>query len=255
MQSTNNFLQKQIAWSAFWVALSFIFSYFLCFQSGTENAITFLSCYTIEKLLSFDNLFMFYVIFGTFCLDESEQRRALSFGIWGAFILRGIFIFGGSFLISMFSWLIYPLGVFLIYSGGKLLFQSEEDNDNNIIHFVRRNFHNFSLFILSIISIEIADIIFAFDSVPASFGITSNPWLIFSSNVLALLGLRSLYFVMLEAIKRFCYLSKSIGVILSFIGVKMIYEWNIPIYATFGFIILTMTIGMLASINKGDSNV
>lgn len=217
---------KALSWTLFWVSLSAVFCGYLSIVYGSKIAVTYAVCYGIEKLLSLDNLLMFYVIFRYFEVLPSKQRLALNIGIISSFILRGIMIFSGGFLINKYHWLSYLFGVFLVLSGGQL-FQQESDQPEEpagVINFVRKWLPWLSTFGVIIAIIELTDVMFALDSIPASFGVTNNPLIIYSANIFAILGLRSLYFVMLDLIERFKYLDKIVGVVLGLVGLKMVIQ-------------------------------
>ena len=205
-----------------WITASLLFSVVMFSKFGLIAGSQYLVTYFIEMLLSFDNLLMFYVIFKFFGLDEAEQAKALKIGIISAFIMRFFMIFGGSILLQYFHWLNYGFGAFLIWSAYKMFSASNEENEapTKIINFFQ-TYTALSKLGIVIGVIEITDIMFALDSVPASFGITWNPLIIYSSNLFAILGLRSLYFVMLGLIERFGWLEKVIAIILIFVGLKM----------------------------------
>ena len=217
--------QKALSWAFFWVSLSAIFSGYLYVAFGAQTALTYLACYGVEKMLSLDNLLMFYVIFKYFEVLPSKQRIALNIGIISSFILRGLMIFSGGFLVNKYHWLSYVFGTFLVYSAGGLLLQKDEENEpKSVINFVGKWMPWLSMFGVVIATIELTDVLFALDSIPASFGVTSNPLIIYTSNIFSILGLRSLHFVILDVIERFAYLDKIIAVILGCVGIKMIVQ-------------------------------
>lgn len=218
--------KSALSWTLFWVSLSAIFCGYLSITFSPEVALTYAACYGVEKLLSLDNLLMFYVIFRYFEVLPSKQRIALNIGIVSSFVLRGLMIFSGGFLVNHFHWLSYFFGAFLIWSSiGLLGSNNDESNEpNKIINFVRKYMPWLSIFGMVIAIVELTDVMFALDSIPASFGITSNPLIIYSANIFAILGLRSLYFLMLDMIERFKYLDKIVAVILSGVGIKMIIQ-------------------------------
>lgn len=216
---------KAIKWSLFWVSLSILFAGYLSINYGSKIAVTYWTCYLVEKLLSLDNLLVFYVLFKYFDVPPYKQRIALNIGLITSFILRGLMIFSGGFLIHKFNWLSYLFGAFLVYSAGaKLLQKGEENEPKHIINFVGKWWPGMSIFGAVIVVIELFDVLFALDSIPASFGITSNPMIIYAANIFAVLGLRSLYFVMLRVIDRFAYLDKIASGILACVGIKMIVQ-------------------------------
>ncbi len=214
---------KAIGWSLLWLSLSILFGVYLFEHVGFVISAKFFACYLIEKLLSMDNLLMFYVIFKYFGFNQQEQRRALNIGLISAFAIRGLFIFAGGYVLQTSPWISYLFASFLICSGIKL-YLKKDDADNEpktMVYFVRSKFPRLSIFACAIVVIELTDIMFSFDSIPASFGITTNPFIVFSANVFALLGLRSLYFVMLNLIEKLTWLEKVISVLLTGVGIKM----------------------------------
>ena len=216
MRSTNKVL--------FWIAASLLFSVVMFSQFGPLTGTKYLATYAIEMLLSFDNLLMFYVIFKFFGLSEQEQAKALRIGIISAFAMRFIMIFGGSILLQQFHWLSYGFGAFLIWSAYKMLKGGDEDDDApiKVINFFQTHTPLSKLGVV-IGVIEVTDIMFALDSVPASFGITWNPLIIYSANLFAIMGLRAMYFVMLELIENFSWLEKVIAIILMGVGFSMFF--------------------------------
>ena len=242
---------KALAWSGFWILSALMFAMGIGYYQGADNAYTFLTGYIVEKMLSFDNLFMFYVIFDYMGLTFTQQRFVLNWGIIGAILLRGLFILSGCFLVSQFSWLIYLFAGFLIYSGAKIFLSGddEESNPDDIIGRIKKWFPDYGVMLTAIIVIEITDILFALDSIPAILSITQNSFLVLSSNLFVILGLRSLYFVMLSLIRKFSYLQYCVGVILSFIGIKMlIHPWyDVSMVDSLTFIISIITTGILLS--------
>jgi tellurite resistance protein TerC len=236
-------LRKAIYWSIFWVALSLALNGMLWFVEGHEIALQFFTGYVIEKSLSVDNLFVFLIIFSMFDVPLHAQRRVLNYGIIGVILLRGVLIFVGTSLVQEFHWIMYVFGVFLVYSAFHIVFGEEKKIDvanNWLIRFTRtlipvaETYHGERFFIsigkklhatpmlLVLLVIETTDLAFAVDSIPAIFAITTNPFIVFSSNIMAVLGLRSLYFVLVELQRLFVYIKYGIGVVLAFVGAKMV---------------------------------
>lgn len=264
-------MRAALCWSLIWVASALLFNVLLwgyLFFTTTitfadEQALIFFTGYLIEKSLSFDNLFAFYIIFNYFQLPPSSQQRVLSYGIWSAIVMRLLLILLGSWLVVHFHWLLYVMGAFLFLTGIRLLFMQKKSHDlnksvmlkmirklfriteehNNKQFFVIKNKHYYltPLFI-ALIFIEISDLIFAIDSIPAIFAITQDPFIVYSSNIFAILGLRAMYFLLAGMLKREYFLKYGIAAILIFIGFKMLIEpWiAIPI-----FVSLTMVIGII----------
>ena len=246
-------LKTATYWSVFWIGLSLILCGAIAFTFGRDAGTLFLSGYIVEKMLSFDNLFMFYVIFNYFKLNSDTQRKSLNYGIVGAMVFRAILIIGGAALVSKFHGLIYLFGGFLLYTGINLFYKNDGENKapEGIINFLLQKF-NITTFWMCVATIEITDILFALDSIPAIFGITTNPWIIYSSNLCAILGLRSLYFVMLALIEKFCYLQMGVATILTFIGAKMLlgYMYEIPNVYSLTAIVSIISVAVIASMYK-----
>jgi len=248
---------KALAWSSFWIISALLFAGGIGYFQGMDNAYIFMTGYIVEKMLSFDNLFMFYVIFEYLRLSSADQRRVLNWGIGGAILLRGAFILSGCVLINRFEWLLYVFAAFLIYSGIKIFFSGDDDESEppKIVETIKKKFPTLGLLVTAIIVIEITDIMFALDSIPAILSITQNSFLVLSSNLFAILGLRSLYFVMLGLIRRFICLQYCVGVILTFIGVKMMIKpwFEIDTMYSLIFILATIITGILISNLREES--
>lgn len=251
--------KKALLYCAFWMIVALIFNLGLWWWRGPSDALNFLTCYLIEYSLSIDNLFVFSIIFKEFAVPPHQTHRVLFFGIAGAIVLRILLILGGITIVEKFHWILYVFGAFLILTGWELLRKKEKDVPNNRLmrwirsiipttdHYVKDNFFTKQkgrwvatpLFIVLVL-IELADVIFAIDSIPAALGITRDPLIVFSANFFAILGLRSLYFSLAALIDWFRYLRYGLGVILIFVGLKMVIEpWLIiPVGASLGFIAL-----------------
>lgn len=265
-------VKEALIWSGVWISLALLFNYGIYLYLGKEKALEFLAGYLIEKSLSVDNLFVFLMLFSFFNVEPRYQHKVLFWGILGALILRAIFIFAGVALISKFHWIIYLFGLFLVFTGGKMLF-SKEDNDqkpaNNPLvrlfkrffpvsdkmsggkFFVRENAKLMAtpLFIVLLV-VEFSDLIFAVDSIPAILAISKDTFIIFTSNVFAILGLRSLYFAIAGIAKYFCYLKYGLSFILAFIGVKMLIVdfYEVPIAASLITICAILLLSILLSL-------
>lgn len=247
--------QEAAKWSAIWIGLGLAFAGFIWWQypdhHGAIAAKEYLAGYLIEKTLSVDNLFVFVIIFAYFRVPEEYQHRVLFWGILGALVFRGIFIAIGAVLLSAFSWVAYIFGIFLVFTGAKMFKGIDHDVDpalNPVLRLVRRfipvteTYHGQKLFtkidgklwatplFAVLVVIETTDIVFAVDSIPAIFGVTQDPFLVFTSNAFALLGLRALYFLLSNAVRQFVYLGPAIALILVFVGVKLILEEAIAIH-------------------------
>lgn len=264
-------MKEATAWTIVWISCAMIFNVILFFWQGSDPALKFFTGYVIEKSLSVDNIFVFVLIFGTFRVPSEYQHRVLFWGILGALVLRGIFIGVGTALINQFHWIIYIFGAFLIFTGVKMAFQKEEGlhpEENPIVNFfrrfvpmtekyegshfvVRRNGKRFATPLLLVLAIvEASDVIFAVDSIPAIFAITTDPFLVYTSNVFAILGLRALYFLLAGVVGKFHYLKVALSFILTYIGVKMVIVdfYKIPTGVSLGVIAVTLTVAMIASL-------
>jgi tellurite resistance protein TerC len=236
-------MREAAIWSAVWIGLALTFDAILYFWHGPQPAMEFLGGYLMEKALSVDNLFVFALIFTLFGVPRLYQHRVLFWGVLGALILRGAFVAAGAALFSRFDWIIYVFGAFLIFTGGKLAFQKETEihpEKNPLLKLVRRflpvtpNFEGERFFIhragrllatplfLVLVVVETSDVVFAVDSIPAVFGVTRDPFLVYTSNVFAILGLRALFFLLSGAMEKFHYLGLALSAILVFVGVKML---------------------------------
>lgn len=216
--------------------------------------ISYISGYLIEKTLSVDNLFVMMMIFASFGIDKKEYQHALNWGILGAIVLRFIFIFAGAALISRFEWILLIFGAFLLYSGGKMFLnrnKKEEMNamDHPVVKFLNKHFH-LSPLVLTVIFIEFCDLIFAFDSIPAVFSVTLDPYVVFFSNIFAILGLRALFFLLAAIADKFRYLKVGVSFLLVFIGAKMLIHEYVEIgpVESLVFILLVLAISIGASI-------
>lgn len=254
-----------------WVSLALLFGGAIWLVEGPRHALEFYTGYVLEYSLSVDNMFVFIMIFGYFAIPHNLQPKALLWGILGAVILRFMFIFLGVQLISLFSWTIYVFGALLIFTAAKMLLQKEDDNfdpsQSFILKLLRKvmpiktDYHGENFFVLeagkrmatpllaAVMVIEMSDLIFAVDSIPAVLSITQDTFLVYSSNIFAIIGLRSLYFLLSGMAGKFPYLKYGISVILFFVGVKMLLSHflPIPIVASLGVIVGILTLSVLAS--------
>ncbi len=258
--------QKALLWSMFWIGLSLGFALYLWQYEGAEIALQFLAGYTIEKALSVDNLFVFLMLFSHFKIKPKLQRRVLNYGIMGVIVLRGVMIFAGIGLVNEYEWLMYIFGVLILYTGFVMTFGKEEefDPDKNRIIKLTRKFMNVTneydgekfftmkngkryatpLFVVLLV-VELTDVLFAIDSIPAVFAVTRDPMIVFSSNMLAVFGLRSLYFLLERTQQAFRFVKKGVGVILWFVGVKMLVPLVIPGYHIDIMVSLMIIVGIL----------
>ncbi len=263
-------LREAMAWSCVWVFLALLFGLGVYFVRGEEKALEFLTGYVIEWSLSVDNLFVFLVIFSYFAVPPLYQHRVLFWGILGALVLRAIFIATGTALLANFHWMIYIFGGFLVFTGIKLLFAGEEKIEpekNPAVRLVRRfikvtpDYEGQRFFIrkdgrlwatpllLVLVVVETTDVIFAVDSIPAIFGITLDPFIVYTSNVFAILGLRALFFLLAGVMEMFRYLKVGLSFVLCFVGAKMMLAdfYKIPIGVSLGIVAGILGISILAS--------
>ena len=260
--------------SLFWIAISLLFGIVIYYYfNDLDKALAFFSAYATEKALSFDNMFVMLLILNYFKVDRKYHHRILTWGILGALVFRGLFIFLGFYMIDMFSWILYIFSGFIIYSGIKLFFEQDDgeiDPENSYIYrickkflplkegyhqgkfFVRENGKLlFTTLFLVLILIETTDVFFAADSIPAAFAISDDRFIIYTSNIFAVLGLRALFFLLASIIDRFYLLQKGVSVILIFIGVKLgleLFGIHLPTYVSFSVIIFFLSGSILASI-------
>ncbi len=272
-------VKEALLWSLFWIGLAVIFNVGVYFMVGKVKALEFLTGYLIEESLSVDNLFVFILIFGFFKIEPKYQHKILFWGIIGAIIMRGVFIFAGVALIQRFNWIMYVFGAFLIYTGIKLLFEKEEDEYNPNKNFFIRGFKRIfpvsddmskprfffrsnkilyaTPFFITLLVIEASDLIFAVDSIPAVLSVSKDPFIVYTSNIFAILGLRSLYFALNGIMSYFHFLKYALSGILTFIGFKMCvnelasevgYDFHISNLASLGVIVTLLTVSILLSI-------
>jgi len=272
-------LKEATLWTVLWISLSLLFNFLIYLFIGSEKALEFLTAYLLEKSLSLDNLFVFLVIFSYFNLPLILQQKILKWGILGAFLMRAAFIFGGIWLLQSFHFLFFIFGGFLIASGLKLFFQKDEkvEPEKNIFFKIIKKFVPLSCDIneskffskmgsslcltplfVALILIESSDLIFAVDSVPAVLAITQDPFIAYTSNAFAILGLRALYFCLAGVLPKFTYLKRGVMVLLILIGLKMILSqwWHIPIGLSLLSILSVLICAILLSIikNKKDKH-
>lgn len=273
-------LKEALSWVAVWISLAMIFNLVVLTQFGRTKALEFLTAYVIEYSLSIDNIFVFIMVFSFFSVRREYQHKVLFWGILGAVIMRAIFIFAGVALINRFHWIVIIFGAFLVFTGLKMLFQREEakvepeknglvrlfrkflpvtDNNHGDSFFVRKEGKFFAtpLFIVLLV-IESTDLIFAVDSIPAVLAISKDTFIVFTSNIFAILGLRSLYFAVSGIMGLFRYLKIGLAIVLTFVGLKMLaafFHFEIPVTLSLSIIVSILLISILASviIKKDDS--
>lgn len=263
-------IKEALAWSVFWTLLALAYNAWIYHAEGKDAGLKFFTAYVVERTLSVDNLFVFLVIFKAFSIPPLARYKVLFWGILGAFVMRAVFIAGGIFLLMKFHWILYVFGAFLIYSGIRLLKVEKEEVDPErnpivvrlqrwlpVVHdlkaktfFVRKEGMTYATpLFLALVAIETTDVIFALDSIPAVLGITTDPLIVFTSNIFAILGLRALYFVLESSFSYFHYLTLGLSIILIFIGIKMISAnfIYIPIEVSLGVIVGVLGASMIAS--------
>lgn len=276
-------MKEALTWSIVWISLSLLFNLVIYLfwdqmvpnssYTNGEAALAFLTGYLIEKSLSVDNIFVFILIFSYFAVPDRYQHRVLFWGILGALIMRGTLILVGSVLLDTFHWIIYVFGAFLIFTGIRMARQKEEElkpDENPIVKFFRRfvpvteNYEGDKFFIrragrlfatplfLVLLVVESTDLVFAVDSIPAIFAVTRDPFIVYTSNVCAILGLRALYFLLANVMHQFQYLKLGLAVVLTFIGVKMLLidVYKIPVAVSLGVVASVLTISIVASLWK-----
>ena len=265
-------VKEAVVWSAVWISIAVLFNLFVFFEFGKTKALEFFTGYVIEYSLSVDNIFVFILIFSYFAVKEQYQHKILFFGIIGALIMRGIFIFAGVTLINRFNWIVIIFGGFLVFTGIRMLFHEETEVDpekNVVVKFFRRFLpvthslqgdkliirQNRRLYatplLLVLLIIESSDLIFAADSIPAILAISKHTFIVYTSNIFAILGLRSLYFAVAGIMGYFRYLKVGLAFVLTFVGLKMLasyFHFEIPIITSLGIIISILLVSILASV-------
>jgi len=265
-------LREALCWSVVWVVLSVCFGAWVYAEFGSRTGLEFFTGYLIEYALSVDNIFVFVLIFSYFSVPPILHHRVLFWGILGAVILRGIFIFAGTALLSAFHWVIYIFGAFLIFTGIKILQQKGESKvepeRNPVVRLFQRimpmstGYEEGAFFLrrggrlmatplaLVLVTVETTDVVFAVDSIPAIFGVTTDWFIVFTSNICAILGLRSMYFLLAAVVDRFVYLGMGLGIILMFVGAKMLLGGIFPIDIRVSLIIVAaiLTASILLSL-------
>lgn len=266
-------MREAVLWTLAWCLIALAFSGFIAYAFGAEKALQFLTGFVVEEALSVDNVFVFIILFSYFAVPKDIQHRVLFWGVLSAIVFRAIFIVVGSALVAQFQWILYVLGAFLLYTAYKLAFHDDIEvhpEKNPAIRLARkylpvtRDYEGGKFFsrqngkfavtplFLVLVTIETTDIAFATDSIPAIFAITRDPFIIYTSNILAVMGLRSLYFVVAGFLRQFRFLKYGLSVVLGFIGLKMLAEhWvHVPITVSLSviFSILALSIGLSAAI-------
>lgn len=266
--------REAILWSTFWIVLALLFAAAVSYWMSLDSAMQFLTGYLIEKSLSIDNIFVFALIFTYFSTPPQYQHRVLFWGIIGALVMRACMIALGATLLEQFHWIIYIFGLFLVLTGIRIAAKSEVgiDPQRNLLvrlfkkmvpvtseysnghFFIIKNGKRFATpLFLVLIMIESADIVFAVDSIPAIFAVADDPFIVYTSNVFAILGLRSLYFALADLIYRFHYLKFGLALIMTFVGIKMLFMdiYKIPIGFSLAFVVSIIVVSIVASIRYG----
>ncbi|MBL9169211.1 MAG: TerC family protein [Verrucomicrobiales bacterium] len=264
--------KESMAWTVTWIGLALLFNLGLWYFSGPQKALEFFTGYVIEKSLSVDNVFVFALLFSYFAVPQLYQHKVLFWGILGALCMRAAMIVIGAALITKFAWIIYIFGAFLILTGLKMIFKREEEihpERNPVVRwfkklmpvtsdyrgdkfFVKENGVRMAtpLFVVLLL-VEISDLIFAVDSIPAIFAVTTDPFIVYTSNVFAILGLRSLYFALAGVMDKFHYLKIGLGVVLTFVGVKMLLAhspYKLDTLVSLGVIVLILGTSVVMSL-------
>lgn len=264
-------VKQALGWTVVWVTLSLIFAGGVWRFMGTHSAVEFLTGYVVEYSLSVDNIFVFLLVFSYFKVSPAHQHKVLFWGILGALVMRAVMIGLGTVLLERFEWINYVFGAFLLFTGLKLAFGKEQEVDpghNPAVRMLRKilpiapaydDDKFFTLLngkraatplLVVLVVIETTDLIFAVDSIPAIFGVTKNPFIVYTSNIFAILGLRSLYFALAGVMELFHYLKYALSFILSFVGVKMLihHTYDIPPFISLGVIIAALAIAITMSL-------
>ncbi len=266
-------VKEALIWSTVWVILALLFNVFIYFDMGEQKALEFFTGYLLERSLSVDNIFVFVLLFSYFKVPRLYQHKVLFWGVLGALILRAILIGIGAIMVTKFGWIIYIFGGFLLFTGFRMAFQTETniEPENNIVirtfkklfpvtheyhdgkFIVKINKKNFATPLLVVlVAVEFADLVFAFDSIPAIFAVTTDPFIIYTSNIFAILGLRTLYFAIASIMHKFHYLKIGLSLILIFIGFKMLIIdlYKIPIVFSLSMIALILITSIIYSLAK-----
>ncbi len=266
--------KESITWTVIWVALALLFNGGIWHFYGSQKALEFFTGYLIEKSLSVDNVFVFALLFSYFAVPQKYQHKVLFWGILGALLMRAIMIAAGAALIARFAWIIYVFGAFLILTGIKMVVKREEEihpERNPAVKWFKKfmsvaaDYREDRFFVweagrrcatplfVVLLLVEFSDVIFAVDSIPAIFAVTKDPFIVYTSNVFAILGLRSLYFALAGVMDKFHYLKIGLGVVLAFVGVKMLLAhtaWKIPTLLSLGVVVLILAVSIVWSLLK-----
>lgn len=279
--STRVSMKQAGIWSAIWVSLALAFNYWLYWtlsndpsvgaEIAKQKSLEFLTGYVLEKSLAVDNVFVFIMIFAYFKVPPEYQRRVLVYGVLGAIILRTVLISVGAVIVSEFSWVLYLFGAFLVFTGIKMMLPEKESNEdlgnNGLIRWLRNHIRltdtieseKFFVFknglwfatplFLVLVMVELSDVVFAVDSIPAIFAVTTDPFIVLTSNIFAILGLRAMYFLLANVIDRFHYLKYGLAVVLTYIGIKMLIVeiYHVPVHWSLAIVVSILSLSMLVS--------
>jgi tellurite resistance protein TerC len=263
-------IKEALTWAIVWFAAAMVFNALVWWQCGAQMGLEFFTGYIIEKSLSVDNLFVILLVFTAFGIPARLQHRVLFWGIMGALVMRGVLIGIGAALVARFDWVFYIFGAFLLWTGAKMLFQKEEKfnpDESWIVRSIRkvvpvtglkgerfftreRGAFAVTVLFVALVVVEFTDLVFAFDSIPAIFAITGDPFIVFTSNVFAILGLRSLYFVIAKAHDMFSHLKTGLAFILLFIGAKLMVKdiYHVDIFVSLGIVLGVLALSIIASV-------
>jgi len=267
-------LRNALLWSLAWIALASLFGIGVLYFYGRQSGLEFFTGYVIEKSLSVDNLFVFLVLFRVFAVKDEYQHRVLGYGIVGALLLRGAMIWAGAALLQRFAWITYVFGAFIIYAGAHMLVvgdAAEHPEKNFLVRYLSkrlrltRDFRGEHFFtrengllcatplFLVLLVVEISDVTFAVDSIPAVFGITRDPFIVYTSNVFAILGLRALYFLLAGVLEKLAYIKVGLAFVLIFVGAKMIAEpwFHISVTVSLAVVIVMLALAVALSVLLG----
>jgi tellurite resistance protein TerC len=269
-------VREAALWSALWVGLGVSFTGVIAWAWGAEPALDYLTGYVIEKSLSVDNVVVFATIFAAFAVPRAYQHRVLFFGVIGALAMRAAMIAVGAELVESWSWVLYLFGAFLIFTGWRMIVRRGKHSDPTQARTVRAfrrlvpmtdELHGTKFWIrrgsalvatpllLVLVLVEVSDLVFAVDSIPAVFAVTQEPFLVFTSNAFAILGLRALYFLLADLVHRFVYLTTGLGVVLLWVGTKMLLldVWHVPTSLSLAIVASVITVAVVASLRSGKT--
>jgi tellurite resistance protein TerC len=270
-------VREALVWTAVWISLALLFNLGIYVWFGAERALEFLTGYLIEKALSVDNIFVFIIIFSAFAVPREFQHRTLFWGVLGALVMRAIFIVLGAALLHRFHWIAYLFGAFLVFTGIKLLLQQGIEvhpEQNPVFRLFQRLVPSVKTYrnghftvveggkryatplLLVLVAVEATDLVFAVDSIPAIFAVTEDPFIVYTSNIFAILGLRALYFALAGVMEKFHYLKVGLALVLVFVGVKMLIAglYKVPILASLLVIVLLLGGAVLVSLLRPPRN-